>query len=80
MKWTGVRIAITNQEGEIFAIHELGQTAAEQLHDIVENTRDYVQEEDKDAVKDLLGDLIAAAYNVGRQAVTDANNRIVSEG
>ena len=80
MEWTALRIAITNQEGEVFAIHELGPTAAAQLHGIVENTGDYVEENDEDAVKDLLGDLTTAADNVRRQAVTDANNLIVSEG
>ena len=80
MEWTALRIAITNQEGEVFAIHELGQPAAAQLHGIIENTRDYVDENDDGAVKDLLGDLTTAADNVRRQAVTDANNLIVSQG
>ena len=80
MEWKGLRIAITNQEGEVFAIHNLGPSGAAELHEIMENSSDHVERSDDEAVKEALGDLTTAADNVRRQAVTDANNLIVSEG
>ena len=80
MNWNGLRISITNQEGEVFAVHDLDRTAATQLHGIIESTEPYVDENDEDAVSNLLGDLTTAADNVRRKAVTDENNLIVSEG
>ena len=79
MEWKGLRVSITNQEGEVFAVHDLDHTASSQLHGVIENTEPYVDETDEDSVKNLLSDLTTAADNVRRKAVTDTNNLIVSE-
>ena len=77
MEWKGLRVSITNDKGEVFAVHDLDRMAATQLHEFIKNTEVHVEE---DAVKELLCDLKTAADNVGRKAVTDANNLILSEG
>ena len=80
MEWKRLRVSITNEEGEIFAVHDLDRTAATQLHGIIERTEHYVEENDDDSVKKLLEDLTTAANNVGRKAVNDTDKPMVSQG
>ena len=79
MHWNKLRVIITNEDGEVFAQHELGPVAASQLQEIVDHAADGSHEGDEDVVRDLLADIETAADNVRRGAVTDDNNLIVSE-
>lgn len=79
MEWNGMQVTITNQDGEIFAEHELGPVAASQLHEVVNTTKDAIEDDNEDVVGDLLASLESAADNVRRGAVTDDNNLILSE-
>ena len=76
MKWNGLRVWITNDEDEVFSIHELDRTAAAGLHDFIEKNDFRVEDE---TTLDLLHYLKAAADNVRRTAATDSNDLIVSE-
>jgi len=79
MHWNKLRVIITNEDGEVFALHELGPVAASQLQEIADHAADSSHEGDEDVVRDLLADIETAADNVRRGAVTDDNNLIVSE-
>ena len=79
MEWNSLKVTITNQDGEIFAEHELGPVAASQLREFIDHAKDGVQDDDEDVVGDLLANLESAADNVRRGAVTDDNNVILSE-
>ena len=76
MEWNRMQVTITNQDGETFAEHEFGPVAASQLHEVLNTTKDAI---DEDVVRELVGNLESAADNVRRGAVTDDNNLIVSE-
>ena len=74
-----MQVTITNQNGEIFAEHDLGPVAASQLHKIIEHAQANIPQDDEDVVHDLLHTLESAADNVRIGAVTDDTNLIVSE-
>ena len=74
-----MQVTITNQDGEIFAEHELGPVAASQLHEFIDHAKDDIQDDDEHVVHDLLTNLESAADNVRIGAVTDDNNLILSE-
>lgn len=79
MDWNSMQVTVTNQDGEIFAEHDLGPVAASQLHEFIDHAKDSVQEDDEHVVHDLLHSLESAADNVRLGAVTDDNNVILSE-
>ena len=79
MEWNGMQVTITNQNGKIFAEHDLGPVAASQLHKIIEHAQANIPQDDEDVVHDLLHTLESAADNVRIGAVTDDTNLIVSE-
>ena len=79
MEWNRMQVTITNEDGEIFAEHELGPLAASQLHEFIDHAKDSIQEDDEHVVHDLVHSLESAADNVRLGAVTDDNNLIVSE-
>ena len=79
MEWNSLKVTITNQDGEIFAEHELGPVAASQLHEFIDHAKDGVQDDDEHVVHGLLNSLESAADNVRIGAVTDDNNLILSE-
>lgn len=79
MEWNKMQVTITNQEGEIFAEHELGPVAASQLHKFIERNAVNADENDDPEVCELLHSLESAADNVRIGAVTDDTNLIVSE-
>jgi len=79
MEWNRMQVTITNEDGEIFAKHELGPVAASQLHEFIDHAKDGIQEDDEHVVHDLVHSLESAADNVRIGATTDDNNLILSE-
>lgn len=57
MHWNKMQVTITNEDGEIFAEHELGPVAASQLHEFIDHAKDSIQEDDEHVVHDLIENL-----------------------
>ena len=80
MEWNGMQVTITNQDGEIFAEHELGPVAASPA---ARGRRTPRRTPSRTTTRTSWAtcshSLESAADNVRRGAVTDDNNLILSE-
>lgn len=71
MDWKGLTITITNQDGVVFATHNLDPGPASELRDLVSYAQDSIGAagiDESEAATNLLSDLWTAAANTARQA------------